>query len=492
MPCCSSSVSDMKRHLSFIFVAAACMAAAIPSYGAEAAEDAAAPVREERKNHFKFYGFIRNFFAFDTRESVASLGDLFYYLPKDVAMNEDGSQDLNAQTSFRFLALTSRLGVDVSGYKVGRTSFGAKVETDFYAGLTGSSGTAQLRLRQAYMTVGWDNLKMARDGKAAVTLKLGQAWHPMAADQPHVLALETGTPFNPFSRTPQVLMDASLGRHFIISAGALWQMQYQSAGPAGSSADYIKYGCTPEGYFGLTFRTSTGFLARAGVSVLSIKPRRTGTGLYYDSGNVLSERTVKVSDRITTASPYLYLQYSKGSFEVKAKTVFSQAGEHMNLMSGYGISMMSPDIAEAASSGVTSDGHYEYVPLRASSTWASISYGRKFQVMLMGGYIRNLGSADPFVTDMTEDGVDYVDDSHVYFSKNGFSNLNSMWRVVPTFAYNVGKFTFALELNVTSAQYGDYKVSGGKRYLDAATGLAKDNLHWVTNHRVQMMVRFTF
>ena len=31
----------------------------------------------ETENHFKFYGFVRNFFAFDTRESVAGTGDLF-------------------------------------------------------------------------------------------------------------------------------------------------------------------------------------------------------------------------------------------------------------------------------------------------------------------------------------------------------------------------------------------------------------------------------
>ena len=140
----------------------------------------------ETENHFKFYGFVRNFFAFDTRESVAGTGDLFYYLPKDVKMNSDGTQDLNARSSFRFLALTTRLGVDVTGYQVGRTKFGAKVETDFYAGLTGSTGTAQLRLRQAYATIGWDNLGMGRnsDATASVVLKLGQAWHPIAADQP--------------------------------------------------------------------------------------------------------------------------------------------------------------------------------------------------------------------------------------------------------------------------------------------------------------------
>lgn len=458
-------------------------------------EEAGSAVKNEPENHFKFYGFVRNFFAFDTRESVSSLGDLFYYLPKDVAMNEDGSQDLNARTSFRFLALTSRLGVDVYGYRIGKTDFGAKVETDFYAGITGVSGTAQLRLRQAYMTIGWKDLRLGRDGRAAVDLKIGQAWHPMAADQPHVLALETGTPFNPFSRTPQVLADVFLGRHFVLSAGAIWQMQYQSAGPEGASANYIKYGCTPEGYVGVTFRTGGGFLAKAGVSVLSIKPRRTGTGTYRDSGGGYSERTVKVSDRITTASPYLYLQYRKGKFEAKAKTVFSQAGEHMNLMSGYGISYMGPDAGTAEY-----DGHYEYVPLRASSTWASVSYGKKWQVMLMGGYIRNLGSARPFVSDMNENGTGYVDATHVYFSKNGFSNLNSMWRIVPTVAYNVGKFTLALEWNVTSAQYGDYReveiVQDNKKvtrqYLYADTGLASDNLHWVTNHRIQMMVRFTF
>ena len=150
------------------------------------AEKKESAIRQELKNHFKFYGFMRNYFAFDTRESVASIGDLFYYLPKDRDMNADGSQDLNQQTSFRFLSLTTRLGVDVSGYQVGRTKFGAKVETDFYAGVTGTTGTAQLRLRQAYATIGWDGLSMGRNTEqtASVYLKLGQAWHPVAADQP--------------------------------------------------------------------------------------------------------------------------------------------------------------------------------------------------------------------------------------------------------------------------------------------------------------------
>ena len=74
-------------------------------------------------------------------------------------MNEDGTEDLNAQSQFRFLALTSRLWVDVNGYRIANTDIGAKIEADFYCGLTGSTGTAQFRLRQAYVTLGWQQEK---------------------------------------------------------------------------------------------------------------------------------------------------------------------------------------------------------------------------------------------------------------------------------------------------------------------------------------------
>ena len=151
-----------------------------------------APVKEHLQNHFKFYGFIRNYFVYDSRESVSGTGDLFYYLPKDENI-QDGI-DVNDTPSFRFLALTSRLGVDVSGYYIGNVHFGAKVEGDFYSGLSNSSnanasvyfpgnskisGTATARLRQAYATITWKDLPLGKDDKASVGLKIGQAWHPM-------------------------------------------------------------------------------------------------------------------------------------------------------------------------------------------------------------------------------------------------------------------------------------------------------------------------
>lgn len=445
----------MKRI--FIIAALMAMTASLPAAEkadrSEKAGKAGSTVKEHLQNHYKFYGFIRNYFAYDSRESVSGTGNLFYYLPKDQNLNSLG-EDLNAQSSFRFLALTSRVGVDVSGYYVNNVHFGAKVEADFYSGLSGSTGTAALRLRQAYATVTWKELPMAGEEDAQVALKIGQAWHPMAADHPHVFSLEVGAPFGPFSRTPQVTMDASLGKHWTITGAAIWQMQYCSNGPGGTSADYIKYGCTPEIYAGLTYKTD-GFLARAGVDMVSIAPRVQGK-------NAAGE-TVKVNERITTLSTFLYAQYSYKDFSVKGKSVYGSAGEHLNLMSGY------------AKVNENADGSWDYLPLHSSSSWLSFSYGKKWQGVLFLGYMKNLGLA--------EDAYNAADGDAIYFCKNGYSNLNQMYRINPEVLFNYGKFTLGLEWQYTAVQYGDNFN---------AKALAVDNLRWVANNRVQMMVKYTF
>ena len=429
-----------------------------------------APVKEHLQNHFKFYGFIRNYFVYDSRESVSGTGDLFYYLPKDVNM-QDGI-DVNDTPSFRFLALTSRLGVDVSGYYIGNVHFGAKFEGDFYSGLSNSSndnasvyfpgnskisGTATARLRQAYATITWKDLPLGKDDKASVGLKIGQAWHPMAADHPHLFSLEVGAPFGPFSRTPLVQMDANLGKNWVVSAAAIWQMQYQSTGPVGGSAIYMKYGMTPEMYAALAYKTN-GFLLRAGVDVVSIKPRVLGK---------VDDKVVKVSDRKTSVLGYLYTQYTYKNFAVKAKTTFGEGGEHMNLMSGY------------AKVGDNPDGSWNYASMRNSSSWLSLSYGKKWQGVLFLGYVKNLGLAKAASGPLAK--------GDVYFCGNGFSNINQMYRINPQVIYNIGKLNVGLEYQWTSVQYGKY--DDGKLNVHA---LADKDLHWVGNHRVNMMVKYNF
>jgi hypothetical protein len=348
----------MKKLLSLIAIALTFSVAAV----AQETKKEQAP-----KNNFKLYGFVRNYFVYDSRESISGTGDLFYYLPKDISLNASG-EDINATSSFRYLALTSRLGVDVTGYHIDNVHFSAKIEGDFYSGLSNSSnanaslyfpsntkisGTATARLRQAYATVTWKEL--GEEGKNSVALKMGQAWHPMAADFPHLFSLEVGAPFGPFSRTPLVQADYNLGKNWTLTGAALWQMQYQSSGPIGASAMYMKYGKVPEIYAALAFK-SKGFLLRAGVDVLSIKPRVFSTTQVEDK-TVIDH---KVSDRKTSVLGYVYTQYNKDKFSLRAKSTFGQGGEHMNLMSGY------------AKVGVKPDGSWEYASLRNSSSWVSM------------------------------------------------------------------------------------------------------------------------
>ena len=433
------------------------------------------PVKEHLQNHFKLYGFIRNFFVYDSRDSKAGTGDLFYYLPLDnkwntTDVNDPAREDLNASPNFRFLALTSRVGFDVSGYYINNLHFGAKIEGDFYSGLaaaktatglsgnTSVSGTAQARLRQAYVTLTWKDLPMHGEKTAQVGLKMGQAWHPMAADMPHVFSLEAGAPFGPFSRTPQVTMDAALGEHWILSAAAIWQQQYQSAGPDGASAAYMKYGCTPEIYAGVTVKGKE-VLFRGGVDVVSIKPRNVGPNA--------DGLMVHVKDRKTSVLGYVYGQYNHKLLSIKAKTTFGEGGEHMNLMSGYAVV------------DKTDPTNWKYASMVNSSSWLSLCYGKKWQGVLYLGYVKNFGLAKTAGKQLAKEDV--------YFCGNGFSNINQMYRINPQLLYNLGKFTLGLEYQWTAVQYGKY-VNG--MLNDCA--LATENLHWVGNNRVNMMVKFTF
>ncbi len=449
-----------------------------------------AAVKSHLKQHFKPYGFIRNYFIYDSRECIAGTGDLYFYMPKDENWNMsaelDGPgtktprEDLNAESSFRFLSLTTRVGLNIVDYKWRNTEFSGKIEADFFSGIGkidkqthAVSGTAQFRLRQAYVTLGWDSLRMNNKDYARVDLTIGQTWHPMAADLCDVIALNSGAPFGPFNRSPQVRMDARLGKLFTLTAAGLWQMQYNSTGPEGQSAEYMLYSKTPEAYLGLSFHDK-GWIVRAGADVLSIKPRHQGT-VSETFGGLIKTFKVKVNDRITTASPFLYLQYKKGEFSFKAKTIFAEAGEHMNMNGGYGVKK------------VNEDGSWEYTPTRTSSSWISLVYGgkvgsqeekhpQKLQGILFAGYVENLGTKEEMALDSKGDFVGY------YYPR--VKNMNRMWRVTPTLLYTVGKFQLGLEYDITSVHYSDGKLD--------RHGLSQNGLHWVTNHRLQLMTKYNF
>lgn len=373
---------------------------------------------------YKWYGFIRNYFVYDSHESSAGTEELYYYMPKE----SDGKGTAN------FVSLTSRLGLDVTGYEVEGYKVGAKIEADFYSK---SGTTAILRLRQAYMTLAKDNRSW----------KIGQAWHPMAADLPDIFSLESGAPFGPFSRTPQLTFDYSLGSGMSLTASAIWQMQYTSTGPAGATADYLKHSYIPELYLGFNWKQG-GNLARIGADVLSIKPEGEG--------------------RLTTANFFVYDQYSSNGWTFKEKLTFANDGSHMNMVGGYGITLDSVTLPVE---------DHQYSATRNISFWGTVSnkQDKHWMPCLLYGYVNNLGTSEEIAK---------VGDVAAFYCKNSANRLNQLFRIQPEIVYNLGKVQFGAEYMLTAAQYGtpDMKYS----FAESA------NLKWYMNHRIQFIAKYTF
>lgn len=403
---------------------------------------AATALTAQDKPQFKVYGFLRNYFTYDSRVSTAGTEDFYYWMPKDVKMVN--GTDVNEVSTFRFAALTSRLGVDLSGLEYEGYKVGGKFEADFYSGVSGNTGTAQLRLRQAFVTV-------AKDGRS---WKIGQAWHPMAADLPDIFSLESGAPFGPFSRTPLVQFDLKLGDVVSLTAAAIWQMQFCSTGPEGVSANYIKYGCTPEMYAGINFKSGKNTI-KIGGDVLSIKPRQVNA-------------TGFAKDRITTWNVFLYGASSLGGLDLKTKLTYANDGSHFNLIGGYGVYAMDEEAD-----------NWQYIATRNATGWATLSYKKlgKWVPSMLLGYSKNLGTPVDVYGDKNAAGT------YMYrWAKNSADTIDYIFRVQPEIIYNLGKLQFGLEYMLTGVNYG----TAGPRIC------ASGDLHMVMNHRVQMMVKLNF
>ena len=398
--------------------------------------------QEETPSKFKLYGFIRNYMAADSRSVNAGTEDLYFYMPKDISM-KDGF-DQNDGFNWRFVSLTTRLGLDVSGYKWGSMGVSGKVEADFYA-LSGS--VAILRLRQAFMKLAWDD--------SPVGLTIGQTWHPMAADMPHMNNLETGAPFNPFNRSPQLTVDCALGSGFSLTASMLYLNHYLPTGPAGKSKDYFMYGL-PEFYVGLGYKGGK-VVAKAGLDIVNLRPYRTIADWRVQDGD---NPTIQVKSLLSTFSPFVFFQFTSGVFQLRAKSILAQSGEHMNLLSGYGVHSFNQD------------GTITYTPMRDWASFMSFSYGKKWQVMCMLGYMKQLGTTK----DLT--------DNKLWINDSANVAIQQAFRATPTLALNLGKFTVSLEYNLTAAEFG--------RGARNARGMFDGTPEWILNHRFICMTKFNF
>lgn len=388
---------------------------------------------------YKFYGQVRTDLFYNSRANSETVDGLFYMYPQDEVLDPDGN-DLNSAANGSFYTLYTRLGVDVKGPMWGKAKTSAKVEVDFRGSGTSYS---MFRLRHVYFNLDW--------GKSA--LLVGQTWHPLYGDvAPEILNLNMGAPYQPFSRAPQIRYRYT-AKHLMLTAAAIWQSQYLSVGPstnvAGSTAtqksqNFLKNSCVPEFYAGVDYK-QTGLLAGAGVHVSSIAPRVKSE---------INGETYKVSERITGVSAEAHVKYTYDQLLVSAKTVLGSNLTQTSTVGGYGITSID-----------THNGKQEYTPLRTSSTWFNIAYGKTWRPALFFGYLKNLGAGED-VQGVLGTGT----------------TLDQLVTGSAELTYNRNHWKLGAEYSLCSAWYGD-------EFDNQAKAISS---HSILNHRLVVTAIFQF
>ena len=392
----------------------------------------------------KIYGQVRTDIFYNSRANVESVDGLFYSYPKDEKLDPNG-EDLNATPSSNMYAVYSRMGFDFAGPMIGKAKTSAKIEFDFRG--NGNDNLSALRLRHAYFNFDW--------GKSKVLV--GQTSHPFFGEvSPQILNLNTGSPFQPFGRAPQIRYRYNSGA-WQLQAAAVWQSQFKSHGPSatdGTGNSRIqaphKNANVPELALGIDYKAN-GWILGVGVDMLSIVPR-------VNSFTKVDDKITpwyKVDERLTTVSYEAHLKYQKDKWFVAAKSVLGSNFTHTSMLGGYGIKAENEKTGER-----------EYTPFRNSSNWINVVYGKKWKPGVFLGYIKNLGTADDMV-------------STTYYGTG--TNIDKLMTGTFELTYNVPHWKIGVEYNYTEAYYGTTQKDGK----------VKDT-HSVGNNRLVLSATYSF
>jgi hypothetical protein len=392
-----------------------------------------------------FYGFIRNEFYIDSYKSIDAGHENLYLLPLYGGRDANGS-DINKQPSSNFTAFTSRLGVKIAGPEIFKAKTNALIEFDFGGIL--KSEPSLFRILQANTTLTWKKSK----------LLVGQTWHPFwgGSNIPSILGLNTGAPFQAFSRAPQLRYDIFAGK-FTLGAALTYELQYTTKGIESTTyttaTQYKRNGVLPEINIMLEFKNKG--LTIGGAALYNrTKPRMTTTG----TGGIF-----KADEFIGGKGLLAYVKYVHNKFMFLTKGYYGQNLTHLTMLGGFGIASV-----DARTGAETYTNYTNYTAL------ANVVYGKKWQVGMLVGIGDNLGT----------DKALYNDGSNKAKTFGLLQNVQGMFRFAPSLALNVSKIKLMAEYELTTANYG----IGTFNFAD---GLYADN-HKATNNRFNLMMVYSF
>jgi hypothetical protein len=362
----------------------------------------------------KFTGYVKSDIFYDTRQSSAAnaVREGHFYLFPDNVLNDTEGTDVNANPSFHMLNIQTRLRGDISG----PDAFGAKtsgaIEAEFFG--TSETDLNGFRLRHAFVKLDWTK----------TSLLVGQYWHPLfpAESFPGTISFNTGAPFTPFSRNPQVRLTQKAGP-VGISFTAYSQRDFASTGPDGSSNKYMRNSGMPG--FNLQVKVPAGkfFTGWAGADYKRLRPELKTTSNY------------ETEETLGSFSIFTTIKLKTKPLTLSMMGIYAQNATDLVMLGGYAVSAVTDLLRQDK----------EYTNLNTGNLWLDVTTnGSKVTFGLFTGYSKNLGATSSITGTVYGRGT----------------NIDHLFRISPRITFTSGKLSFSFEAESTTAAYGDMQNDG--------------------------------
>jgi hypothetical protein len=365
-------------------------------------------------------GYVKTDIFYDTRQTTSLREGHFLLYPKGPADDPNGA-DANARAAFNILSIQTRAALTATGPDVLGAKTFAFVEAEFFG--TSDADINGFRLRHAYLRLGWPRTE----------LLVGQYWHPLFVAEcfPDVVSFDTGAPFQPFNRSPQVRLSQAFGR-LSLTATALAQRDFASNGPDGVSSVYLRNAARPELDLRLQYSARNGerkteTVAGLAGDLMTIAPRLATAAGYA------------TEEKLTGAAAMAYFKQKWAGLAWKVEAFWGQNTHHLSMIGGYGVREVVDPITLA----------WSYAPVATFSAWTEVMTNTSgpWQAGLFAGYAKNLGAPHE-ITGAT-------------FSRG--ADIDVIYRLSPRLLYNIGKVRLAGEVEMTAASYGTPDLFGKVR-----------------------------
>ena len=401
----------------------------------------------------KFSGFVREDAIYDSRQVDQLREGCFLLYPLNSNFDKN-LVDINATPSINLIAIGARLSGAITGPEV----FGAKtsglLEGEFFGATNANINT--FRLRHAYVKFNW----------AKTELLFGQTWHSLFTEEcvPGTLNFNTGSPFQPFSRSPQIRLRHNLSSRIKLTLATLTQRDFASTGPDGISYQYLSNSSVPEITIGLSYtRPKTDSTSLIGFGVVGefkqLQPRLS------------TSDTLSTSKKVKSLATSAYFQFENKRIGLKVKATYGENLYDLMMLGGY---------AKKHDTTLVGKTDWDYTNIMSGAIWIDAFVKiQKMNIGIFGGYTQNLGS-----------NLNILDwnNAKSYYSRG--SNIAYVYRISPRISYTIGSLKIGAEYDYTVAAYGNKRNSlGVVQTTNSETGAI---LKEISNHRVLGFIQYNF